>query len=102
MTQKENKIVLEKIQALKQEIEEEYEQLQKFYGLNSSCWDMLHTHYSSYAFCPANRKSFISEYLAWENFVERAKRYDVAYYCGIDDFLKEYKNAVYSCLTNLD
>lgn len=102
MIQREKKIVLEKIQALKQEIGEEYEQLTKLYGLNSSCWDMLHTHYSSYAFCPANRKSFISEYLAWEYFVERAKRYDVAYYCGIDNFLKEYKNAVYSCLTNLD
>ena len=102
MTQKENKIVLEKIQALKQEIKEEYELLKKFYGLSSHCWDMLHTHYSHYAFCPANRKSFISEYLAWEDFVERAKKYDVAYYCGIDDFLKEYKNAVYSCLTNLD
>ena len=86
----------------KQAIEEEYEQLTKLYGLNSHCWDMLHTHYSPYAFCPANRKSFISEYLVWENFVERAKKYDVAYYCGIDDFLKEYKNAVYSCLTNLD
>ena len=102
MTQKENKIVLEKIQALKQEVEEEYKQLKKFYGLNSSCWNMLHTHYSHYAFCPANRKSFISEYLAWEGFVERAKKYDVVYYFGIDTFLKEYKNAVYSCLTNLD
>ena len=86
----------------KQAIEEEYEQLTKLYGLNSRCWDMLRTHYSPYAFCPANRKSFISEYLVWEDFVERAKKYDVAYYCGIDDFLKEYKNAVYSCLTNLD
>ena len=86
----------------KQAIEEEYEQLTKLYGLNSRCWDMLRTHYSPYAFCLANRKSFISEYLVWEDFVERAKKYDVAYYCGIDDFLKEYKNAVYSCLTNLD
>lgn len=102
MTQKENKIVLEKIQALKQEVEEEYKQLKKFYGLTHSSWNMLHTHYSHYAFCPANRKSFISEYLVWEDFVERAKKYDVVYYYGIDDFLKEYKKAVYSCLTNLD
>ena len=102
MTQKENKIVLEKIQALKQEIEEEYEQLKKFYGLDSRCWDMLHMNFSWYAFCSANRKSFISEYLAWEGFVERAKKYDVVYYFGIDTFLKEYKNAVYSCLTNLN
>lgn len=91
-----------KFKSQKQEIEEEYEQLTKLYGLNSSCWDMLHTHYNHYTFCPANRKSFISEYLAWEDFVERAKKYDVAYYWGIDTFLKEYKNAVYSCLTNLD
>ena len=24
--------------------------------------------------------------------------YDVVYYCGIDDFLKSYHNAVYNCL----
>ena len=91
-----------KFKSLKQKVEEEYEQLTKLYGLNSSCWDMLHIHYSQHTFCPANRKSFILEYLTWENFVERAKKYDVAYYWGIDTFLKEYKNAVYSCLTNLD
>ena len=85
-----------------QEIKEEYKQLKKFYNLNSSCWNMLHTHYSRYIFCPANRKSLISEYLIWEDFVKRAKKYGVTYYCEIDTFLKEYKNAVYSCLTNLD
>ena len=30
-----------------------------------------------------------------------AKKFNVPYYMGIDNFLKEYKNAVYSCLTNL-
>lgn len=29
------------------------------------------------------------------------EEYNVPYYMGIDSFLKEYKNAVYSCLTNL-
>lgn len=91
MTQKEKKMV-----------QDEYIQLTKLYGLNSRTWDMLHLNYSRYAFCPANRKSFISEYLAWEDFVKRAKKYDLAYYFGIDTFLEEYKNAVYSCLTNLD
>ena len=91
-----------KFKSQKQEVEEEYEQLKKFYGLIPASWDMLHTHYSHYAFCLANRKSFISEYLAWEDFVERAKKYGVIYYSGIDTFLKEYKNAVYSCLKNLD
>lgn len=32
---------------------------------------------------------------------EDAKKFNVPYYMGIDNFLKEYKNAVYSCLTNL-
>lgn len=91
-----------KFKSRKQAVEKEYEQLKELYSLDSSCWDMLHTHYSHYAFCPANRKSFLSEYLAWEDFVERAKKYDVVYYWGIDTFLKEYKNAVYSCLKNLD
>ena len=91
-----------KFKSRKQEVEAEYKQLEKLYGLIPASWDMLHTHYSHYAFCPANRKSFISEYLAWEDFVERAKKYDVHYYSGIDTFLEEYKNAVYSCLKNLD
>ena len=37
----------------------------------------------------------------WEEFVEDAKKLGVVYYYGIDLFLKEYKNAVYSCLTGL-
>ena len=91
-----------KFKSRKQEVEAEYKQLKKLYGLIPASWDILHTQYSHYAFCPANRKSFISEYLAWEDFVERAKKYDVIYYWGIDTFLKEYKKAVYSCLKNLD
>ena len=106
MTQKEKKIVDDyrnpKFKSRKQAVEKEYEQLKELYSLDSRCWDMLHIHYSHCAFCSANRKSFISEYLAWEDFVERAKKYDVVYYWGIDTFLKEYKNAVYSCLKNLD
>lgn len=106
MTQKEKKIVDDyrnpKCKSRKQAVEKEYEQLKELYSLDSSCWDMLHIHYSRCAFCPENRKSFISEYLAWEDFVERTKKYDVVYYWGIDTFLKEYKNAVYSCLKNLD
>lgn len=27
-----------------------------------------------------------------------AKAYGVVYYCGIDDFLESYRNAVYNCL----
>ena len=57
----------------KQAIEEEYEQLTKLYGLNSRCWDMLRTHYSPYAFFFFFIKTFISEYLVWEDCVERAK-----------------------------
>lgn len=45
--------------------------------------------------------NLIAEYLVWEDFVEDAKKFNVPYYMGIDSFLKEYKNAVYSCLTNL-
>lgn len=44
----------------------------------------------------------VGEYLVWEEFVEEAKRLNVVYYYGIDLFLKEYKNAVYSCLKGLE
>lgn len=36
------------------------------------------------------------------NEAKEAKKLGVAYYYGIDLFLKEYKNAVYSCLQNLE
>lgn len=86
----------------KERVEEEYQLLMEIYGVDSNCWSMMHESFSSSSFCPKNRKSFISEYLAWEDFVERAHKYGVTYYCGIDDFLAAYKDTVYSCLQNLD
>lgn len=86
----------------KEQLKAEYELLKELYGINSRCWSMIHEHFSRYAFCPENRKSLISEYLTWEDFAERAKKYEVIYYYGIDEFLKEYKNAVYSCLKLTD
>lgn len=76
-------------------------QLKELYGIQSSGWSMLHERFNRYVFCEANRKSLIAEYLMWEEFVEDAKKLGVVYYYGIDLFLKEYKNAVYSCLTGL-
>lgn len=76
-------------------------QLKELYGIQSSGWSMLHERFNRYVFCEANRKSLIAEYLMWEEFVEDAKKLGVIYYYGIDLFLKEYKNAVYSCLTGL-
>lgn len=86
----------------KEQLKAEYELLKEIYGVSSRCWDMIHENFSRYSFCPQNRKSLISEYLTWEDFVERAKKYGVIYYYGIDEFLKEYKSAVYSCLQNLE
>lgn len=86
----------------KEQLEKEYKLLKEIYGINSRCWDMIHKNFSRYAFCSQNRKSLISEYLAWEDFVERAKKCGVVYYYGIDEFLAEYKNAIYSCLQNLE
>lgn len=37
-------------------------------------------------------------YLELEEFTLQAKAYGVEYYCGIDDFLASYHNAVYNCL----
>lgn len=71
----------------KESVERQYELLKELYGIQS--------------ICEANRKSLIAEYLMWEEFVEDAKKLGVVYYYGIDLFLKEYKNAVYSCLTGL-
>lgn len=79
----------------KQELEEEYEHLKALFGLNRG-WDQIHLNFSPWMFCPANQRSLIAEYLIWEEFVERAKEYNLSYYRGIDKFLKEYKEAVYN------
>lgn len=85
----------------KEYVEERYNLLFELYGVQSRGWSMLHEQFNRYAFCPDNRESLIAEYLVWKDFVEDAKKFNVPYYMGIDNFLKEYKNAVYSCLTNL-
>lgn len=85
----------------KESVERQYELLKELYGIQSSGWSMLHERFNRYVFCEANRKSLIAEYLMWEEFVEDAKKFGVVYYYRIDLFLKEYKNAVYSCLTGL-
>ena len=82
-----------------QELEREYQLMFELYGVQSRMWSMLYENYSNAVFCPENRKDIIQQYLAWEDFTIRAKEYDVAYYMGIDIFLKEYKNAVYQVLS---
>lgn len=82
----------------KKELNKQYKSLIAYTGMGGRCWAMLHEQFSNYAFCEANRKSFIAEYLLWEEFTEEANKIGFIYYCGIDIFLKEYKNAVYSCL----
>lgn len=85
----------------KESVERQYELLKELYGIQSDDWSMLHERFNRYVFCEANCKSLIAEYLMWEEFVEDAKKLGVVYYYGIDLFLKEYKIAVYSCLTGL-
>lgn len=84
----------------KEYVEKRYKQLIKLFGVDSKVWDMVYKKYDPNIFLP-NKKEIIAEYLMWEEFVEQAKQFNVEYYCGIDKFLKDYKNAVYSCLTNL-
>ena len=78
-------------------LEQEYDQLYDLYKLESSSWDFSHMTMDWYYF-NNNKKRVISEYLAWEDFVERAQKNKTAYFYAIDIFLKEYKEAVYSCL----
>ena len=80
----------------KEEIESIYQNLYEAFGLGSYGWDSIHLHFSRYMFCLDNRLAIVSEYLTWEWFVEQAKKYNIAYYQGIDTFLEEYKTAVKS------
>ena len=87
---------------MKDKLEKEYENALELFGVGCGLWNSFHTNFSPSYFCKANRKSIIAEYLYWENFTELMRKYNLIYYWGIDEFLKEYKNAVYSCLKNLD
>lgn len=85
----------------RQEFKEMYFHFKKAFGVDSSGWDMIHRCYSPYMFCPENRLNLTSEYLTWKWIVPYFKKYDIVYYCGIDEFLSEYKNAIEGCV-NLD
>lgn len=82
----------------RERIKHQYELLKELYGFDTAAWDMIHTEFNSNVFCEENRKLIISEYLQLEFFVKQAKAVGFTYYYGIDDFLKEYKTAVYNCL----
>lgn len=72
------------------------------FGVGSHSWNELHLTFNPNMFCPANRKSYIGEYLTLEWMANICRKHNIVYYYGIDVFLEEYKNAVYSCLQNLD
>ena len=82
----------------RQEFKDMYFHFKKAFGVDSPSWDMIHRHYSPYMFCPENRLNLTSEYLTWKWIVPYLKKYDIVYYCGIDDFLSEYKGAVEHCV----
>ena len=82
--------------------ERKYELMKELYGITSSAWDMLHNpsqYVINACFCPKNQKTIVSEYLEWEDFVEHAKKLGIAYYMGIDSFLRKYHDLVYSKLS---
>lgn len=76
---------------------EEYNALLTVFGINSSLWDQTHCSFSP-LFFRANRESLIGEYLTLKSFVERAQKHGFTYYLGIDEFLRVYKDYVYSKL----
>lgn len=78
-----------------------YQAATEYYGIKHRVWSELHESYSPCAFCKANRKDFIEEYLFWESLVPQLKAHNIIYYYGIDEFLKSYKKAVYSCLKDV-
>lgn len=88
-------------------LNERYSLYLELYGFCGRIWSQLYEEYSSNVFCKANKKSIISMYLELEDFVNAVNKYNskadkkFVYYYGIDEFLKEYHDAVYNCL-NLD
>lgn len=83
-------------QTRKEQLKQEYDALCSVFGIGQGLWLQLHESPSPYAFCEANRKSFIAEYFMLEEFSEKAKEEGFIYYFGIDTFLEAYKNVVYN------
>lgn len=73
----------------------------EYYGVTHRSWSELHETYSPYAFCKSNRRDFIEEYLFWETLIPQLQAHNIVYYYGINEFLKAYKKAVYSCLKDV-
>ena len=80
---------------MKNQLRDQYNNICGLFGIGSRSWNELHTNMSTFAFCPANQKSFIAEYFILEEFVEDAKKVGLAYYYGIDEFLEIYHDVVY-------
>lgn len=80
---------------MKKQLCDQYEHLCAIFGIGNGTWLQLHRKPSPFAFCPANQKSMIAEYLILEEFVADAKAWDVPYYYGIDEFIESYHDVVY-------
>lgn len=83
------------------ELKSIYDEAKQRFGIYSSLWSESHLNYSPYTFGGVNKKELIFEYLFWESLIPQMKDEGLPYYYGIDEFLQEYKEAVYNCL-NLD
>lgn len=83
------------VKAYKAQLLDQYQNICDLFGIGSRSWDELHTKMSTFAFCPANQKSFIAEYFILEEFVKDAKKVGLAYYSGIDEFLEIYHDVIY-------
>lgn len=96
---------LEGVPAINDELHNRYNAYKVLYGIDSRCFADLWERYNAAAFCPENRKYCIAMYLELEDFVhtisrtkQRFANYRFSYYYGINRFLRNYRDAVYSCL----
>lgn len=81
---------------------ETYDKFFYAFGVDSSSWDMLYKHWSFLSLkTPSVRKRIYAQYLVWDELIPILKEYDIAYYCGIDVFLAEWKSEVYGHLDNV-
>ena len=79
---------------IRREYTEMYKNLFDAFGVGNHGWSQIHENYSPSMFCKENQLNIVGEYLVWYDFVQHAKKFDVPYYIGIDDFLEEYYDAV--------
>lgn len=76
---------------MKAKLQQVYVTFKEMYGVSFRSWDMTHD-VARYPVIWEGDFELFHEYQLWKSLIPIFKQHDVAYYQGIDDFVKNYGN----------